>query len=178
MPPNVAIVGATGAVGQEFLTVLSAGTTPCTSLQISYLYGDATPTKTVTRTLTANTRATLHVNDAGEAGPGHPVSIHMTCAGTFLADFRSAYGHVPTAQAIFGYEAMSALLAVLREAGSSANNRTTVLHDFFGINNRSSPLGTYSIDSSGDPTLVQYGIYKIADGRLVFANSVTVPRLA
>ena len=39
-------------------------------------------------------------------------------------------------------------------------------------------LGTYSIDSSGDPTLVQYGIYKIADGRLVFANSVTVPRLA
>jgi branched-chain amino acid transport system substrate-binding protein len=74
-------------------------------------------------------------------------------AGTFQADFRSAYGHVPATQAIFGYEAMSAVLAVLHEAGSSANNRKTVVHDFFGIKNRSSPLGTYSINANGDTSL-------------------------
>ena len=39
----------------------------------------------------------------------------------------------PRDEAIFGYEAMAAVLDVLREAGASANNRTTVVHDFFGI---------------------------------------------
>ena len=103
------------------------------------------------------------------SAPGLLPKELASTAGTFLADFRSAYGHVPTAQAIFGYEAMSALLAVLREAGSSANNRTTVLHDFFGINNRSSPLGTYSIDQNGDTSLgpSAFVIQRVKGPRLV-----------
>lgn len=79
-------------------------------------------------------------------------------AGTFVADFRSAYGRLPSAEAIFGYEAMSAVIAVLHEAGSAANGRTTVVHDFIGMTNRSSltpkgVLGTYSIDKNGDTSL-------------------------
>ena len=55
----------------------------------------------------------------------------LTPAGTsFVANFTSTYGHAPVAQAIFGYEAMSAVLAVLKEAGSSANSRSTVVKDF------------------------------------------------
>jgi branched-chain amino acid transport system substrate-binding protein len=68
----------------------------------------------------------------------------------FVSAFKGAYGHAPATQAIFGYEAMAAVLATLQKAGSSANNRGTVVKDFFAIRNRNSPLGTYSIDKNGD----------------------------
>jgi ABC-type branched-subunit amino acid transport system substrate-binding protein len=70
----------------------------------------------------------------------------------FLSDFKSSYGHDPVPQAVFGYEAMSALLAVLDEAGTQANNRAIVVQDFRTLKNRSSAIGTYSIDG-GDPTI-------------------------
>jgi branched-chain amino acid transport system substrate-binding protein len=98
--------------------------------------------------LSAAARRNLYVSAPGLL----PKQLTAT-AGTFPAAFRSAYGHVPTAEAIFGYEAMSAVLAVLHEAGSSANNRGTVVHDFLAIKNRSSPLGTYSINQNGDTSL-------------------------
>jgi branched-chain amino acid transport system substrate-binding protein len=101
-------------------------------------------------TLSVAARRNLYVS-----APGLLPKQVATAGGTFLADFRSAYGHVPSSQAIFGYEAMSAVLAVIHEAGSGANNRTTVTHDFFKIKNRSSPLGTYSIDANGDTSLGQ-----------------------
>ena len=41
---------------------------------------------------------------------------------------------------------MSAVLSVLKQAGTSAGNRSTVVHDFFAIKNRQSVLGTYSIE--------------------------------
>jgi len=87
------------------------------------------------------------------SAPGLMPKQLATAGGTFLTDFRSAYGRVPTTQAIFGWEAMSAVLAVIHEAGSGANNRSTVVHDFSKIKNRSSPLGTYSINQNGDTSL-------------------------
>jgi ABC-type branched-subunit amino acid transport system substrate-binding protein len=78
----------------------------------------------------------------------------LTAAGRkFVSDFTAAYHHAPAEEAIFGYEAMAAVMAVLHEAGSSANNRATVVHDFFAIRNRSSALGTYSINVNGDTNL-------------------------
>jgi branched-chain amino acid transport system substrate-binding protein len=74
-------------------------------------------------------------------------------AGKFAVDFKAAYGHAPSPQAIFGYEAISAVLAVLHEAGPSANNRQTVVKDFIALRNQPSPLGTYSIDTNGDTSL-------------------------
>ncbi len=85
----------------------------------------------------------------------------------FLSAFRSAYGHVPAQGAIFGYEAVSAVLAVLREAGSAANNRASVVRDFFGIRNRSSAIGTYSISSTGDISLAPFVFSRLRDGKLV-----------
>ena len=75
-----------------------------------------------------------------------------TAGGSFLADFRSAYGHVPSSQAILGYEAMSAVLAAIHEAGSGANPHHGHPR-FLKINNRSSPLGTYTINQNGDTSL-------------------------
>jgi branched-chain amino acid transport system substrate-binding protein len=63
---------------------------------------------------------------------------------------------------------MQALIHVLDAAGTSAGNHTTVVKDFFAIKNRSSVLGTYSIDKNGDTSLTDYGIYKISSGKLTF----------
>jgi ABC-type branched-subunit amino acid transport system substrate-binding protein len=74
----------------------------------------------------------------------------LTAAGRqFVAAFRSAYRHVPAPQAIFGYEAMSAVLAVLKQAGIGAGTRSTVVSDFLALHGRQSVLGTYSISSGG-----------------------------
>ena len=93
---------------------------------------------------------------------------NLTPAGTtFASQFTTAYGHAPVPQAIFGYEAMSAVLAVLREAGSQANNRATVVHDFLAIKNRQSVLGTYSISSTGDTSIAPFVFSRVRQGKLV-----------
>ncbi len=85
---------------------------------------------------------------------------------TFVSEFRSSYGHLPAPAAIFGYEAMAGVLAVIHEAGASAGNRAVVVHDFRAITNRSSVLGTYSI-RSGDTTLGAFVFSRVRAGALV-----------
>jgi ABC-type branched-subunit amino acid transport system substrate-binding protein len=92
----------------------------------------------------------------------------------FVADFEATYQHSPATQAIFGYEAMGAVLDVLKEAGSAANNRSTVVHDFFAIKNRSSPLGTYSINANGDMSFAPFIFSRVRAGTLVPFKSVQV----
>jgi branched-chain amino acid transport system substrate-binding protein len=96
-----------------------------------------------------------------------PSSLSNTAKQQFLQPFRAAYGHAPAPEAIFGYEAMSAVLSVLREADSQANNRSKVVRDFFAIHNRPSVLGTYSISSSGDTTISPFVISRLVSGTLV-----------
>ena len=92
----------------------------------------------------------------------------LTPAGsTFVTQFTTRYGRAPVPQAIFGYEAMSAVLAVLREAGSQVNNRSTVVHDFLAIKNRQSVLGTYSMNSSGDTSIAPFVFSRLQQGKLV-----------
>jgi branched-chain amino acid transport system substrate-binding protein len=100
----------------------------------------------------------------------------LTAAATtqFLRPFVAAYHHTPAPQAIFGYEAMSAVLAVLRQAGSSADDRTTVVHGFFGIRNRNSVLGSYSINANGDTSIAPFIFTRLAGGRLVPFKSIPV----
>ncbi len=101
----------------------------------------------------------------------------LTPAGqTFVTDFQSAYGHQPAREAIFGYEAMSAVVSVLRQAGANANQRSLVVHDFLTmIKNRSSVLGTYSI-VNGDPTIgpFVFNHFDSAIGKLVPFTFVSV----
>ena len=85
----------------------------------------------------------------------------------FVSQFTAAYGHAPDPQAIFGYEAMSAVLAVLQEAGAKANDRSTVVHDFLSIKNRQSVLGTYSINSTGDTNVAPFVFSRLQSGKLV-----------
>jgi ABC-type branched-subunit amino acid transport system substrate-binding protein len=84
----------------------------------------------------------------------------------FDSDFKAAYGRNPAPAAIFGYEAMAAVLAVIREAGPAANVRRDIVQDFRGIKNRPSALGTYSL-SDGDTNLAPFVISRIQTGTLV-----------
>ena len=62
---------------------------------------------------------------------------------------------------------MSALLAVLHESGTAANNRGAVQKEFFAIRNRASVLGTYSINANGDTSLAPFVISRVKSGQLV-----------
>lgn len=105
--------------------------------------------------------------------PGFMPSSLSPAGSEFVSQFKTRYGHAPAPESIFGYEAVKALLAVLSEAGSSANDRTTVVKDFFAIHARPSALGTYSIDSSGDTTLASFVFSRERGGRFAPFTSVT-----
>lgn len=64
------------------------------------------------------------------SAPGALPADTSSTAQSFASAFQSAYGHAPSAQAIFGYEAMSELLTVLRKEGANANSRTDVVDGF------------------------------------------------
>jgi branched-chain amino acid transport system substrate-binding protein len=100
------------------------------------------------------------------SSPGF-LSKDLTPAGKqFVASFRSAYGHQPATQAIFGYEAMSALLAVIGSAGANGNNRADIVQDFRAIKNRQSVIGTYSIQG-GDPSIAPFVFSHVHSGQLM-----------
>jgi branched-chain amino acid transport system substrate-binding protein len=86
----------------------------------------------------------------------------------FFAGFRDRYGRAPNPFAIYAYEAMKALLYSIREAGGAHANRGRVADAFFGIRNRHSPLGVYSIRPDGDTSLAYYGGYRVRRGKLVY----------
>jgi branched-chain amino acid transport system substrate-binding protein len=100
------------------------------------------------------------------SSPGF-TSAALTPAGQqFVSTFTSTYGHAPAVQAIFGYEAVSALLAVLKQSGANAGNRATVVNGFRTLKNRQSVLGTYSIEG-GDPSIAPLVIARPTGGKLV-----------
>jgi branched-chain amino acid transport system substrate-binding protein len=86
---------------------------------------------------------------------------------TFIAQFNTAFGHAPAQQAVFGYVAMSAVLKALDEAGANANDRTTVVHDFFTLKNLSTPVGALSFNADGNPSVAPFVFSHLKNGTLV-----------
>jgi branched-chain amino acid transport system substrate-binding protein len=68
---------------------------------------------------------------------------------------------------------MSAVLAVIKEAGSDAGDRSTIVKDFFSLKNRQSVLGTYSINTNGDTSLAPFVFSRLTSGKLVPFVQVT-----
>jgi branched-chain amino acid transport system substrate-binding protein len=73
--------------------------------------------------------------------------------------------------AVYGYEAMDAVLTAIETAGS-CTDRQKVIDGFFGIKDKDSVLGKYSIDADGDTTLTTYGAYLAKGGKLVFNKAI------
>lgn len=74
----------------------------------------------------------------------------------------------PSAYVLYGYEAMSVVLAAIRSAGAHGDERSRVIERFFATRRRRSVLGVYSISSGGESSLSQYGIDRVEDGAPVF----------
>jgi branched-chain amino acid transport system substrate-binding protein len=89
----------------------------------------------------------------------------------FFADYKAKYGAAEP-YAIYGYEAMSAIMDSIKRAGSKGNSRSDVRKMFFSIKDRKSVLGTYSIDKDGDTTITAEGLYNIKNGTLTFDKSI------
>jgi branched-chain amino acid transport system substrate-binding protein len=90
---------------------------------------------------------------------------------TFFAEYEKEYGvKNPDPYAIYGYEAMNLALDAIKR--SSSGKKEDIVKALFATKDRSSVLGTYSIDPNGDTTLTDYGIYTIDGGELKFDKTV------
>src|SRR3954449_7930033 len=100
--------------------------------------------------------------------PTLPEQLYPPTAKKFFGDFKAKYGSDPEPCAFYGYEAMNAALEAIKNAGDKGNCREDVIKGFYNIKNRTSVLGTYSIDADGDTTITDYGGNTIKSGKLVF----------
>ncbi len=90
-----------------------------------------------------------------------------TAGKTFVSDYKAEYGSEPGPYAVYGYTAMGAVLESLKAAKDKANDRTTVIDEFYKIKNQPSPLGEYTIDANGDTSIESFYGYSIKGGTLV-----------
>ena len=152
--------GIDGPSAAQALDRLAAANPTAKLFAPSALYDD-----TLVAKLSAAAQKNLNVS-----APGLPVRGQSAAAKAFRSAFQSTYGHAPQPQAIYGYETMAALLAVLKDLGANANSRAQVVARFRGLKDRQSALGTYSL-TNGDTNLASFVIAHPAGGRLVPRNS-------
>src|SRR3954471_4565896 len=89
----------------------------------------------------------------------------------FFQAYTAKYGDDnPDPYAIYGYEAMKLGLDAIARSKTGAT--ADVIKALFSTKDRSSVLGTYSIDENGDTTLTDYGVYGIKDGELTFDQTI------
>jgi branched-chain amino acid transport system substrate-binding protein len=105
--------------------------------------------------------------------PTLPTRLAPALARRFVATFTRAEHHAPATDAVFGYEAMQALLQAIQNAGPKADEHQSVINAFFGLRNRDSALGTYSITRRGDTTMKQFAGYRVRNGLPVFDQMLT-----
>jgi branched-chain amino acid transport system substrate-binding protein len=90
----------------------------------------------------------------------------------FFKAYAKRFGQEPESYAIYGYEAAKLALTAVKRAGDNGNDRQAVIDAFFGIENRNSVFGRYSIDPNGDTTLSTYGGNIVKEGQLVFDKAI------
>jgi branched-chain amino acid transport system substrate-binding protein len=100
------------------------------------------------------------------SSPGFMPGSYQGTGPAFVSAFTQAYGHRPQPQAVFGYAAVQALLAGLKQAGVNADNRADVTVDVLGLKDQSSALGTYSLDG-GDTNIAPFIFARPVAGKLV-----------
>jgi branched-chain amino acid transport system substrate-binding protein len=89
----------------------------------------------------------------------------------FFKQFTEKYGvDNPDPYAIYGYEAMMLALDAIERSGDGS--KEAIKKAIFETKERSSVLGTYSIDENGDTSLTDYGAYSVEDGALKFDQTI------
>ena len=101
----------------------------------------------------------------------HPAlvrSAYPAAGQDLFGRYRERFGVGPRRYGIYGYEAMSLVLDAIARAGAQGDEREAIVAAGFATRDRASVLGTYSIDRFGDTTVTDYGVYRIADGALLW----------
>jgi branched-chain amino acid transport system substrate-binding protein len=89
----------------------------------------------------------------------------------FFKAFTEKYGvDNPDPYAIYGYEAMMLALDAIERSGDGS--KEAIKKAIFETKERSSVLGTYSIDENGDTSLTDYGAYSVENGALKFDQTI------
>lgn len=89
-----------------------------------------------------------------------------------LRAFRATFHESSGPWVLYGYEAMSAVLDAIRRAGARGNDRPDVIRSFMSTRDRNSVIGRYSIEPDGETTLPDYGVDRVAHGRLVYYHTI------
>jgi branched-chain amino acid transport system substrate-binding protein len=96
-----------------------------------------------------------------------PASEYPPEGQRFFDEYKTEYGDAnPDPYAIYGYEAMELALDAIERSGDGS--KEAIKKALFETKDRSSVLGTYSIDENGDTTLTDYGAYAVENGELKF----------
>jgi len=103
--------------------------------------------------------------------PALALDLYPTSARAVLARYRRDFGGPGGPYVLYGYEAMSVVLAAIRSAGAHGDERKAVIDRFFATRDRGSVLGAYSIRPNGETTLARYGIDRVVHGTPVFWRS-------
>jgi branched-chain amino acid transport system substrate-binding protein len=91
----------------------------------------------------------------------------------FFEEYKQRYGVSSVdPYAIYGYEAMDLVLDSCDSLGADCADRQALIGALRETKGRESVLGTYDIDENGDTTITDYGVYRVADGELVFDETV------
>jgi branched-chain amino acid transport system substrate-binding protein len=107
--------------------------------------------------------------------PIFATSLYPPLAQRVLGDYRRAFAGEAGPYVLYGYEAMSVVLAAIRSAGAHGNDRQTVIDRFFATRDRDSVLGRYSMQDNGETTLARYGVDRVKGGRAVFFRAIEAP---
>ncbi len=102
---------------------------------------------------------------------GSPVlaqQLYPASAQAMLAEYDRRFGASVEPYALYGYEAMSVVLAAIRAAGADGDDRQAVIDKFFATHDRDSVLGVYSMQPDGETTLSSYAIDRVVNGTPVF----------
>jgi branched-chain amino acid transport system substrate-binding protein len=103
-----------------------------------------------------------------------PPRLLPASAREFRMRFAAEYGREPAPEALFAFEAASAIIASIRAAGPRGNERAAVIRAFRDIRSRRSVLGTYSIDRNGDTSLSTFAGNRVRRSRLVLDKVLQV----
>ncbi len=93
-----------------------------------------------------------------------PASMYPASARVVFDQYRRQFGEPADPWSLYGYEAMSAVLAAIRAAGPHGDERAAVTAKLLSTHDRRSVLGVYSIDANGEASLSSYAIDRIERG--------------
>ncbi len=94
--------------------------------------------------------------------------LYPVSARRVLAGYTRRFASPGEPYALYGYEAMSVVLASIRAAGARGDDRQAVIRRFFATRDRHSVLGVYSMQPNGETTLSSYAIDRLVGGVPVF----------